>query len=120
MEGSRTAFFPLVPDRETREQGRGAAVCVWQTLDDVERLKAMYDASTRGKPGLARSGAEALALRDPGLWDDPRVRDADLRTHGADSRYWMIETPDREVAGSVHIAQPPARTRAARGRVGLR
>jgi GNAT superfamily N-acetyltransferase len=101
LEGSRTAFFPLIPDRHP-EQAEGCDLRV-ATLDDVERLKAMYDAS-RGESLVWHEAVPEHWRSEIGLWDDPRVRDADLRTHGADSRYWMIETPDREVVGSIRIA----------------
>ena len=101
LEGSRTAFFPLIPDADAGE-AEGCSLRPAR-LADVDRLKAMYDAS-RGTSLVWHEAPPEHWRSEIRLWDDPRVRDADVRSHGADSRYWMIETLAGEVAGSVRIA----------------
>ena len=101
LEGSRTAFFPLIPDADSGQAD--ACSLRTSTLADVDRLKAMYDAS-RGTSLIWHEAPPEHWRSEIRMWDDPRVRESDVRSHGADSRYWMIETPDGEVAGSVRIA----------------
>ena len=101
LDGSRTAYFPLIPELDAGQ----AEACHLRhaTLADVDRLKEMYDAS-RGDSLVWHEVGPEHWQSEVRLWDDPRVRDADPRTVGADSRYWMIETSDGQVAGSIRIA----------------
>ena len=101
LEGSRTAFFPLIPNADAGQ----AEACSLRpaTLADVDRLKAMYDAS-RGASLVWHEAPPEHWRSEIRMWDDPRVREVDVRLHGADSRYWVIETPDGGVAGSIRIA----------------
>lgn len=101
LEGSRTAFFQLVPEAEA---GRTEA-CVLRParLADVDRLKEMYDAS-RGTSLVWHEAPTEHWRSEIRVWDHPRVREADVRSQGADSRYWMIETTGGEVVGSIRIA----------------
>ena len=102
LEGSRTAYFPLIPDHD--DHGRAEACTLRPAaLADADRLKAMYDAS-RGGSLVWHEAPREHWCSEIRLWDDPRVRDADVRSHGADSRYWMIETREGEIAGSIRIA----------------
>ena len=101
LDGNRTAYFSLIPDIDAGQ----VEPCRLRpaTLADVEQLKAMYDAS-RGDSLVWHEVGPEHWRSEVNLWDDPRVRDADPRTHGADSRYWMIETREGDVAGSIRIA----------------
>ena len=101
LDARRTAYFPLIPDLETGQ----AESCSLRPaeLADVDQLKAMYDAS-RGASLVWHEAPREHWVSEIRMWTDPRVLDADVRSHGADSRYWMIETPDGEIAGSIRIA----------------
>jgi GNAT superfamily N-acetyltransferase len=101
LDARRTAFFPLIPDLDP-----GAVeACTLRPaeLSDVDRLKELYDGS-RGSSLIWHEAPREHWVSEIRMWDDPRVRDADVRSHGADSRYWMIETPDKDVAGSIRVA----------------
>jgi len=101
LDGSRTVFFTSIPDGEAGK----AEPCRLRhaELGDVDRLKAMYDAS-RGESLIWHEAQPEHWASEIRLWDDPRVRGVEARVNGADSRYWMIETPDGEVAGSIRVA----------------
>jgi hypothetical protein len=101
LDGSRTVYFPLIPDPDPGQDHQ----CTLRPaeLGDIDRLHAMYEAS-RGASLVWHEAAPDHWRSEIGLWADPRVRDADIRYHGADSRYWMIEGPSGEIAGSIRIA----------------
>ena len=101
LDGSRTAFFPSIPDRDAAQ----VEACRLRPaeLADVDRLKAMYDA-WRGASLVWHEARAEHWVSEIRLWADPRVRGSDVRVHGVDSRYWVIETPDADVAGSIRIA----------------
>ena len=101
LDGRRTAYFPLIPDLDP---GQTEACSLRPAeLSDVGLLKAMYDAS-RGESLIWHEAPPEHWVSEIRVWDDPRVRDADVRSCGADSRYWMIETADGGIAGSIRIA----------------
>ena len=101
LDGSRTAFFPSIPDRDAGQ----VEACRLRPaeLADVDRLKAMYDA-WRGESLIWHEASPEHWRSEIRVWNDPRVRDVDVRSQGADSRYWMIETPEGEIVGSIRIA----------------
>jgi GNAT superfamily N-acetyltransferase len=101
LDGSRTAFFSLIPKADTGQEE--ACRLRPAVASDVEQLRAMYDA-WHDDSLIRHEAGPQLWEWEISLWDDPSVRDGDARTHGVDGRFWVIETAAGEPAGSAWIA----------------
>ncbi len=101
LEGSRTTYFTLIPDKEDHEPERTSLRLA--TLDDVAPIRSMYD--RRRSPSLVWHEASDDWWRYAiGAWDDPAVRGHDVTRVGVPGRYWMILDAEQEACGYAWVA----------------
>ena len=101
LDGSRTTYFSLIPTRKGAEPEPCSLRLA--TSQDVEQIVALY--TQRRRASLVWHEAPASRwLSVITAWDDPAVREQDVRRVGINGRYWMILNVDQAVCGYAWVA----------------
>ncbi len=96
LDGSRTTYFSLIPPKKDDEPE--ACSLRLAGREDVARIMALYNGRRAGSL-VWHEAPERRWRYMIEAWNDPAIRDQDVRRIGLNSRYWMILNREQAVCG---------------------